>query len=305
MASMNQNAGSICSPALTLSVEALFGRVNPAIAELSKIGWTDFSNEAPEYAVKPGATLTIPIADTAMASEFGATFEDGTKNNYLHGGATSWVDLTAKHWLNGFDISGVDIDNGVNAQKMKNLFAIRAGDGIARSMLDQVKTYLNSFTATPVEVSGEGLSKFYALASAVDDASKCVLVMSGTVLAEIKGAFAEKNIVADNKELASFLGFKDISVIPGVGGDTFQIVAVPETCFGVIGRVPTLIANYMEKGTQTDEGTGFSIGICVADDQANNRQVVNADFWFGVVGTKLVKIAFASEEPTSDESGLV
>ena len=46
--------------------------------------------------------------------------------------------------------------------------------------------------------------------------------------------------------------------------------------------MPALLASYKEAGTETDETSGLSVGIVVADDQATNKEVVNADLWFGV-----------------------
>ena len=58
---------------------------------------------------------------------------------------------------------------------------------------------------------------------------------------------------------------------------------MPAGSTGFIGRVPELIARYAEAGTQVDDDTGLAVGIVIADDQARNRLVANADMWFGTV----------------------
>ena len=56
---------------------------------------------------------------------------------------------------------------------------------------------------------------------------------------------------------------------------------MPPSSVGFIARVPEIIARYAQAGAETDPESGLSIGIVVADDQAHNREVVNADLWFG------------------------
>ena len=65
--------------------------------------------------------------------------------------------------------------------------------------------------------------------------------------------------------------------------DTHHVVAiVPFSSVGMVGRIPQIVAKYQESGVETDEDSGLSVGIVVADDQKENRIVVNADLWFGV-----------------------
>ena len=104
------------SPALTLSVEALFGNIKPALDIIQLLGPTDFSAEAPGVDIKPGTTIKVPLSTVAAAGVF-----DDETNNYLTGGNTEWATLTAKHYLQGFDLKGTNIDEGVNAPRVKHL----------------------------------------------------------------------------------------------------------------------------------------------------------------------------------------
>ncbi|MBR0197943.1 MAG: hypothetical protein IJQ34_07400 [Kiritimatiellae bacterium] len=79
--------------------------------------------------------------------------------------------------------------------------------------------------------------------------------------------------------MAAELGFKKVICLAGM---TARACIVPYSSIGFIGRVPALIASYRESGAETDEKSGLSVGIVVAEDQATNKQVVNADLWFGV-----------------------
>ena len=164
---------------IALSIEEMFANIRPATDKLMKLGSVDFSDAAPAYDIKPGATVKVPLSTIAAASAFNTS-----SNHYGTGGATSFGDLTATHYLQGFDLSGEDLDKGVNASRMKNLFARRAGG------------------------------------------------------------------------------------------------------FGSIARVPSINADYTETGTETDPESGLSVGIVVNSDRNLNRQIVNADLWFGVITVK-------------------
>jgi hypothetical protein len=63
----------------------MFGNIKPALDLLKRLGPTDFSAGAPEYVVKPGATIKVPVSSIAAASAYNAS-----TNNYLTGGNTDW-----------------------------------------------------------------------------------------------------------------------------------------------------------------------------------------------------------------------
>ena len=268
---------ALTSPALTLAVPAMFGNVKPVLDALKKLGPTDFSANAPEFSVKPGATIKVPVSSIAAASAYNAS-----TNNYLTGGDTDWASLTSAHYLQGFDISGVNLDQGVDQKRMEQLFATRAGTGIAYAIQGAVKTALDGTTAsTAVTIaSGCDIDEYMGLASAKDwyNGAQCVLAVNGSELANLKAKCAAKNIVGSLTEIAQCLGFKDIVLIPGM---TARACIVPEGSLGFIGRVPAIIANYPEAGVEIDPDTGLAVGIVVADNQATNTRVVNADEWFG------------------------
>ena len=270
---------ALTSPALTLATEAMFGNIKPALDLLKRLGPSDFSANAPEYVVKPGATIKVPVSSIAAAQ----AYNDST-NNYLTGGNTDWASLTSAHYLQGFDISGVNVDQGVDKARMEQLFTRRAGTGIAYAVQGAVKTALDGATAsTGVTIPAVGsatLDDYMGLATAKDWYSglSSALVVNGTEFANIKALFAAKSIVGSEAQLASYIGFKDLVVAPGM---TARAVIVPDGSMGFLGRVPTLIANYPEFGVETDADTGLSVGIVIADDQAHNKRVANADLWFG------------------------
>ena len=270
---------ALTSPALTLAVPALFGNIKPATDLLKRLGPADFSANAPEYTVKPGATIKVPVSSIAAASAYNAS-----TNNYLTGGSTDWASLTSAHYLQGFDISGVNVDQGVDKARMEQLFTKRAGSGIAYAVQGALKTCLDGTTAsTGVTIAAVGtvtLDGYMGLAAAKDwyTASQSVLAVNGTEYANIKGLFAAKSIVGTDAELAAFLGFKDLILVPGM---TARICIVPDGSIGFLGRVPAIIANYPEVGVEVDPDTGLAVGIVIADDQATNKRVANADLWFG------------------------
>lgn len=269
---------ALTSPGLTLSIEALFGHIRPALDIIDALGPTDFSAEAPGLDVKPGATIKVPLSTVSAASAFNAS-----SNNYLTGGDTEWASLTASHYLKGFDVTGVNIDQGVNAPRIKQLFSKRAGVSIAMAAKAAIISALDGTTAsTGVKiVASPTLAQYDALATAVNwyDPTEACLVVNGTEYAKIKGVMHGAHLSATPESIAAELGFRKVIVL---GSMTARAVIVPYSSIGFLARVPTLIASYKESGVETDETSGLSVGIVVADDQATNKEVVNADLWFGV-----------------------
>jgi len=270
---------ALTSPALTLATEALFGFITPALDLMDALGPTDFSADAPGIDIKPGATIKVPLSTVAAASAFNAS-----TNNYLTGGNTDWASCTASHYLQGFDITGVNIDQGVNASRIKQLFSKRCGVGIAMAVKSAIKTALDGTTAsTAVKIAAVGtvtLAGYDGLAHAVDwfDPAEACLVVNGTEYANIKTLMHAAHLSAAPESIAAELGFKKVIVLAGM---TARACIVPYSSIGFIARVPAILANYRESGIETDEKSGLSLGIVVAEDQATNKQVVNGDLWFG------------------------
>ena len=272
---------ALTSPGITLATEALFGNVKPALDLIEKLGPTDFSAEAPGIDVKPGATLKFPWSTVSAAQAYNAS-----SNNYLTGGDTDWGSLTATHYLQGFDLTGTNIDEGVNASRIKQLFTKRAGTGVSMAAIAAIKTALDGTTAsTGVKipaVASADIEDYDGLASCKDwfDAANAVLCVNGTELAHMKAVFHAAHLSATRASMAEELGFRDVVCIPGM---TARAVIVPYSTIGFIARVPTIIADFKEFGTETDPDSGLSIGIVIANEQSTNRLVANADLWFGVV----------------------
>lgn len=270
---------ALTSPALTVAVPALFGAVRPTLDTLRRIGATDFSADAPDYDIKPGATIKVPISSVSAASAY-----DASTNNYLTGGTTDWASLTCTHYLKGFDISGVNVDQGVDAAKMKQLFAVRAGKSIAAAAMANARTALDGVTASTAvklpAVASAAISDYQTLGADLNwlDRANAVLAVNATEYANIRAVFAAVNVIGTEQELAAFIGFRDLVCVPGL---TARAVIVPDGSVGFLGRVPTIIADYPEFGVETDDESGLAVGIVRANDQTHNRIVVNADLWFG------------------------
>ncbi len=270
---------ALTSPGITLATEALFGNVKPALDLIEKLGPTDFSAEAPGIDVKPGATLKFPWSTVSAAQAYNAS-----SNNYLTGGDTDWASLTCAHYLQGFDLRGTNIDQGVNAARVKQLFSKRCGAGIALAVRNTIRTALDGTTAsTGVTIPAVGsvtLAGYDGLATAKDwfDPTTSRLVVNGTEYANIKQLMHAAHLSATPENIAAELGFKKVIVLPGM---TARICIVPFSSIGFIARVPELVADFQESGIETDPDSGLSIGIVVAEEQKLNRRVVNGDLWFG------------------------
>lgn len=272
---------ALTSPALTLAIEAMFANIKPTLDAVKKLGVTDFSTENPSVDIKPGATIKVPVSSVKAASEY-----NETSNNYLTGGDTDWANLTATHYLQGFDITGTNVDQGVNASRVKQLFAARAGSGIAMAIQNAIKSAIDGTTAATAaagKLAAIGTitaDAYLALGDGIGflDKPTSVLAVNGAELASIKAKFAAINITGTMTELAQYMGFKDMVLIPGM---TARAAIVPANAIGFLARVPTIIADFKEVGVETDPDTGLSVGVVVASDNAKNRLIVNADLWFG------------------------
>lgn len=270
---------ALTSPAITVAVPALFGAIRPTLDTLRRLGATDFSSDAPEYDIKPGATIKIPVSSVSAASAY-----NDTTNNYTTGGTTDWATLVCTHYLKGFDISGVNVDQGVDAAKMKQLFALRAGKSIAAAAMANAKTALDGVTASTAvklpALASAGISDYQTLGSNLIwlDRANAVLALNATEYAHVKAVFAAANVIGTERELAEFIGFRDIVCVPGL---TARAVIVPDGAVGFLARVPTIIADYPEYGTEVDDESGLAVGIVRANDQDHNRVVIDADLWFG------------------------
>ena len=270
---------AITSPALTLSIDALFGHIKPALDLIDALGPTDFSAEAPGIEIKPGATTKVPLSTVSAALAF-----DDSDNNYLTGGGTDWATLTATHYLQGFDLRGTDIDQGVNAARVKQLFSKRCGVGIAMAVKNAIRTALDGTTqSTGVKIPAAAsatIKDYDGLATAKDwyDPTQACLVVNGSEYAAIKALMHGAHLSASPASIAEELGFRKVIVLAGM---TARAVIVPYSSIGFIARVPALVADYEESGVETDEKSGLSIGIVVATEKGDNKRVVNGDLWFG------------------------
>lgn len=268
---------AITSPGLVLAIDSIWGFIKPKIDALQKIGATDFSADAPGIDIKPGATIKVPIASVAAASEY-----NESTNNYRTGGSTTYGSLSCTHYLQGFDVSGADIDKGSNATRLKQMFSRRAGAGIGLACQNNARTALDALTAsTGVTLpASPTLAQYIALGSDktwLDKSASC-LVLNGAELALVRGVCAAAHLAGSDDEIARYLGFGSIAYIPGM---TARAVIAPPSSVGFLARVPAIIARYVQAGAETDPDSGLSIGVIVADNQDTNKQIVDADIWFG------------------------
>ena len=208
---------ALTSPALTLSIETLFGHIKPALDLIDALGPTDFSSDAPGIEIKPGATTKVPLSTVSAALAF-----DDDSNNYLTGGDTDWASLTCAHYLQGFDLRGTNIDQGVNAARVKQLFSKRCGAGIALAVRNAIRTALDGTTAsTGVKIAAVGtvtLAGYDGLAHAVSwyDPTEACLVVNGTEYANIKQLMHAAHLSASPESIAAELGFKKVIVLAGM-----------------------------------------------------------------------------------------
>lgn len=270
---------ALTNPGITMAVHALFANIKPALDLIKALGPTDFSEGEPGMEIKPNTTVKYPLSTVSAASAF-----DADTNNYLTGGDTTWGSLTATHFLQGYDLKGENIDAGVSAARIQQLFTARAGTGIAMAAINTVKTALDgTTTSTAVKIPAAGsatLAQYDGLASAKDwyNPANSVLCLNGAEWAAIKGVMHGAHLSATAQSVAEELGFRKVVLVPGM---TSRMCIVPYGSIGFLARVPAIIAKYVSAGTVTEPDSGLSIGIVIAEDQKLNRLVANANLWFG------------------------
>lgn len=270
---------ALTNPGIVMALHALFGNIKPALDLISALGPTDFSAGEPGVDVKPKTTIKFPLATVAAALEF-----DEETNNYLTGGDTEWGSLTATHFLQGYDLKGENVDAGVNAARIQQLFTARAGTGVAMAAVGVIKSALDGATASTAVTlpAAPTLAQYDALASSQSwfDPANATLCLNGTEHAKLKAAMHGAHLSASKESMAEELGFRKVVLVPGM---TARAVIVPFSSMGFIARVPAIVVSYKAAGSVTEPDSGLSIGIVVAEDQKVNRLVANADLWFGAV----------------------
>ena len=108
------------------------------------------------------------------------------------------------HFLKGYDISGTDIDRGVDAGRIEQLFSRRAATGILMAMSDTTATALDGVTLStgitpPAAPTAEEYLKPAGSVTAKNkvNALGSVLALSGTELGKIKAAFVADGVTLD------------------------------------------------------------------------------------------------------------
>lgn len=265
---------AIQSPALSVGLATLFGDIRPALDVVKRLGGSyDFSDGPDGIVLAPaGETVKVPISSVNAAGVYNAT-----TNNYFTGADTDWASMTPTLYLKGFDISGVDVDKGCDAKKFENLFTRRASKSIGAAILAAVPTVFGAPVSTSRAYTIADLMQIGAEYSWLDK-SRAALVVNGATFGKIKAAFATAQTFT-KQEITEALGFREIVVMP-CGADEWHVI--PDGAFGMRAAVPTAVAKYAETGVETDEESGFSVGIKVANDEAHNRIIVNVDCWFGM-----------------------
>lgn len=170
----------------------------------------------------------------------------------------------------------------MNESRIKQLFARRCGTGISMAAIKAIKDALDGCTAsTGVTLPATAtLADYDTLAAAKDwyNGMDSVLCLNTAEYANLKAVMHAAHLSASQDAMAEELGFRAVALIPAMAA---RAAIVPYGTLGFISRVPALVADFKESGTETDPESGLSVGIVVASDQATNREVVNGDLWFG------------------------
>lgn len=264
----------IKSAALSASVGELFAKATPALAKVAQLGFTDFAATAPEFYIAPNATIKAPLFGSGVAAAFAAG-----SNDFLSGSEQTGT-MTASNLLIGHSITGQTLDGIDGAPRIKQIFAARAGMGLGAGAIALACTALDSASTSSINIPAIGtvtLAQYQGLVNKKDwiQPALSVLVLNGAEMANVKALFAANGVIATPEELAAYLGFAAVVCMP----TTARAFIIPEGCFGMLGRVPTLVANYRESGVEVDPETGLAVNIVVADDQASNKIKVSANAW--------------------------
>lgn len=268
---------ALSSPSVVTAIPAFFGAIKPAVDFLKRLGVTDFAKTQPLAA--PGATTKIPVASIAAASAY-----DASSNNYGTAGDTAWATISPVHFTKGFDVTGAVCDEGLDADRLKQIFSLRAAGSIAAGVQANVAGVLDGVTtSTGVTVAAAAsatLADYMSLAGCKSwlNPAATVLAVGGTDYAKIRALCVGAGIAGDDKLIGQMLGFKDLVLVPQM---TDRMCLVPDGALAFYTRVPQLIADYKESGVETDPESGLSVGFFVNSKADTNTLIVGADLWFG------------------------
>lgn len=257
----------ITSPAITVGVNDFFGALRPTLERLGRLGAFDFTDDATGIAGHDGR-CPVPLALAA------------TKENYGSSGSTvKWIPAEVETFIYGGSLGGVDLDKGADAAKVRNRFATGAARQLGLELLYCAEGAMNSIEANKEAVGYDTTTArgwMAAFASVAPADVGFALVFNRKFWPEVIDAFAHANIVR-REDIAQALGAESIEVMDL--GDAVTAVCLPRGSFGVMARVPAKAADYAEEGVITDETTGLSVGLSVANDETHNCKAINADAW--------------------------
>ena len=191
------------------------------------------------------------------------------------------------HFLQGLRRKGVDIDNGVpgNVSRLTQLFSMRAAAGIGIAASGVAASALTGVTAStgvtlPASPDHTGYDGLYGQVDAQNkiNGQGRGARHHGHGAGQDQGSIPREGYPHRWREGYRRRAWLDCVAIPGATG---AHLGYPPLALGFIGRVPTIIADYESGGLRHDPETGLAIGIVVANAQANNKKIVNADLWFG------------------------
>lgn len=267
----------------------------PALKKIAQFG-VDFSSEA----VPVGTTMKIPFFGYSNAEAF-----DASSANYEHSSAT--VTQVAvefnQHVKATYEFTDKDcVTDNVVAGGFWDKAGIAGGKQVAYKLLQALADKINStnMTGTPGITLGStftkaDLAKVYKACYKIGaDPADCVIVMSPTYYSQMLSLFDASTYggasAVQDGVVEGLYGFKScVCLNPHVTGtgsaatDDFNCAIVPQSALVIAARtVPVNSPSvYEESGTQTDEGTGLTLGIRRHGSPATGSNFMTIEALFG------------------------
>lgn len=284
-------ASSLTSPGLKAVSDKCLIALRPYLTRLS--GFT--LDCSPDFL---GRTKHVSVPVVAGVAE---TFGTETTKNYAHTtGTLKYVDVDASmHTKATFSLTDADCLE-IDDSSMWANFARAGADVIGAAIVKGAMTLLTDSAATDtltLATSGVTVASIAGLAAAVMaksvDPTQCTLLLKPDSFFTLVGAlpasvYGSADVIKAGRIDGALLGFAEIAVAPDITTAGVGFV-VPHSALAIATRVPKPPKGgegYIETGSQTDEITGFTLGVRVHVSPDVGETFLNIEVLHGGALTK-------------------
>lgn len=279
-------ASSLTSPGLKAVSDKCLIALRPYLTRLS--GFT--LDCSPDFL---GRTKHVAVPVVAGAAE---TFGAEASKNYAHTtGTLKYVDVNAStHTKATFSLTDTDCLEVDDAAMWTN-FARAGADVIGAAIVKGAMALLTDASAADtltLAAAGVTVANIAGLAAGVMakgiDPAQCTLLLKPDSFFALVGSlpasvYGSADVIKAGRIDGALLGFAEIAVAPDITTTGVGFV-VPRSALAIATRVPKPPkdgAGYVEIGSQTDEITGFTLGVRVHVSPDVGETFLNIEALYG------------------------